>query len=347
MDSYVDRSAIDDVIKVFKTYSKICEKKKKTNLLSVDDNNDKIYLQMSFKLPPANRTTYINNYRPLPHPYLNLIDPTICIIVMDRNHEGLPDRDYDLRITKEYYEKRLIEAGISKDLIKHRLFILPMRELLTEYRLPIMKRRLASSFNVFMADSRLVSNRFKLLPKFLGKKFWIEKKCFPIGISLKYKRKHLKNSFNKALGTCSLYITGHGPDSSVAFGLSRQSEKELADNLEFVCKSVYKTFGKAIQLLKIKSTKSLAIPFYADLNQPIEEVKNIIPRTVRLNANPVIDEHPFYDNAELIVYPTGKTAIKRPRNWTPESDEEEDEEFYRNPSSYGANQNGGFKRQFN
>ncbi|XP_015789815.1 uncharacterized protein LOC107366709 [Tetranychus urticae] len=339
METYVERTKIDEVVRVFKNYAaksveKVKEnslnetnvKKKKINLLSVEEQedkflqlagfsmDDKMHLQITLKVPPTNMTTYIHNFRPVPHPFHDLVDATICLIVIDKSHQPLKDRELDLRLTRDFYTQKLLTAGVDEDLVKHRLFILPMRELLTEYRLPQMKRRLATSYDVFLADTRLIKNRFKLLPSFLGQKFWVEKKKFPTGVVLKHKGSSLKHSFERALRTATLYMTGHGVDTSIQFGVFKQPEQHLADNLEFILRNVYKIYGNCVQILKIKSKASLAVPFYADLTKPISSLKKLIPRTPRLDSKPIDDEHPFVEGAKLIVYPSGKTKLKRKVN---------------------------------
>ena len=329
----VDRDKVKEVITVFKKYSdKLADKAKKENekgsksvkkmsLFDLDDENDKwlqmagyrkndkMFLTITLKKTPTNCSTYINLIGPLPHPYHNLTDATICLIVKDLNpKEKNEDRELELRLTREHYKDKLLEAGFDSDFIKQRLYILPMKELLTEYKVQEVKSKLTSNYDIFLTDKSLVDNKFKTLPLFLGAKFWIIKKKFPLPVRL-HNTSMLKNEIENALSKTTFYITGNGPNVTIQFGIFKQSIDDLTDNLMFVLQQLYRIMKTNVQILKIKSLRSIAIPFYADLRpMKLEEFVANFPKSKPL-SKPVVDDFPLHLDSKAIVYPNGSVKI--------------------------------------
>lgn len=321
--SYVDRNQVVEVVSaLLKVLLKLQEdrmkkKKKKQPLLSVntDDgknllkSNEKVELMITFKQTPPNRSTYINQFGPIPHPYHDVADHTTCLIVRDLNPKTpLKDRELDLQLTKDKYSKKLLESGLSEDFVNHRLFILPMRELLTEYRIHDLKNKLVKSYDTFLAERTLISNKNSLLSRFLGSPFWIKKKKFPIPVDTGEQKGSLRREIQSALSKVPLYITGHGPHSSMVVGYTNQSQDELVDNLLFCLQKINEKFADTVQILRLQSTKTPSIPFYADLSRPLG-VWAKMPKAPEGRLKTVIDEHPFVGRAKIAVYPSGKTKI--------------------------------------
>lgn len=319
---YVDRNQLtESVSALLKVLCVLQEersrKKKKTPLLSSNSTdpsyllrtNEKVRLLITFKQTPPNRSTYINQFGPLPHPYYKVADLTVCLIVRDlKPKTPLKDRELDLQMTRDKYRQKLLQCGLSEDLINHRLYILPMRELLTEYRVPDLKNKLVKSYDIFLADRTLMNNKNKLLSRFLGSPFWINKKKFPVPVNVSKNGSLLRREVQKALAKVPLYITGHGPHSSMLVGYTNQPQEDLIDNLSFCLERLYDKFKDSVQILRLKSSKSPPIPFYADVSRPYR-VWAKMPKAPQGRLKPVIDEHPFASKAKLVVYPSGKTKI--------------------------------------
>lgn len=289
--SYITIKKAKEVVSVLKQYLKKSGKgaqssepvKKKAKVLPLGDEEQSsssdaggsviLYIQM--KKIPLNKTTYINLLGPLPHAWkYENPDIDVCLIVKDLNPlKSLPDRELDLETTKEHYRTRLEEAGFDRDFLSHRLMILPMRELLTEFSEREAKSRLAASYKVFLADRRLVANKFSGLKRFLGKQFWSDHKRIPAPVDLKPDGAALKQEVIKALDCTELYVTGRGSSETVEIGLLSQSEAELAYNLMFVLKGVQEILGSNVSCLRLgvatsddPNPCSFPIPFFFDMS---------------------------------------------------------------------------------
>jgi len=333
MFSCVDRDKVKEVITVFKKYAdKLAEKaknaadvapksSKKMSLFDMDTEtdkwlqmagyrkNDKMLLAITMKKTPTNRSTFINLIGPLPYSYHDLTDSTICLIVKNINRkEKNEDRELELRLTREYYKDKLLEAGFDSDFVNQRVYILPMKELLTEYNVPELRSKLVSQYDVFLAESSLINNKFKTLPTFLGSKFWMIKKKFPLPVCF-YKTSKIKREIMNALAKTSFYITGHGPDVTIQFGVFKQSVEHLTDNLMFVLQELYRLMKTNVQILKVKSLRSIAIPFYADLRPvKLKEFDDNLPKSKPL-SKPVVDDFPLHLDSKAVVYPDGSVKI--------------------------------------
>lgn len=165
------------------------------------------------------------------------------------------------------------------------------------------KRQLCNSFDIFMADARIVP----LLPNLLGKHFFDRKKCVtqqrplascpthlcrqhhrqPIPVDLN--RKNLKPVIEEVLNSTYMYY-GKGASkcvgwldgtdgvlttgiprlccSAVKVGRTDQSADEVYDNLLKAVTAVSQFIakkGQKIQSLHIKTTNSVALPIYVAL----------------------------------------------------------------------------------
>jgi hypothetical protein len=298
-DSYVSLVKAKEVASVLKQYLKVAgqqkeaandenqAKNKKGNKLDTkpkkplplggDGGNsisevlptDKVLLQVDFKKIPLNKTVYVNNLGPLPYPWIAESDAVdICLIVRDLDtKKSGPDRELDLHTTREHYRNLLTGegSGLTREFIDKRIYILTMRELLTEYKEPEAKNKLAAAYDVFLADKMLMNNKFKELNSFIGAKFWTYQKKVPTPVDLKKTGDALGVEIMTALEKTPLYVTGRGSSETVQIGIHSQTASQIGYNLEFVLKQLRRLFDLNVGSLRIKTTRSISIPFYADL----------------------------------------------------------------------------------
>lgn len=311
-DSYITTTKAEELVVVLRQLvQKMAQKQseepaaKKAKPLPLSEEADEkslvsesVNLEIQLKKIPLNKTTFINVIGPLPHPWkYESADIDVCLIVKDLNpRKSLPDRDLDLETTRTHYRSMLEDAGFSQDFLTHRLVIMPMRELLTEFKEREAKGKLAAAYNVFLADKRLMANKFSGLQTFLGKQFWSVQKRVPIPIDLSQDGTSLKEEVIRALASTSLYVTGRGSSETIEIGLMSQTEEELAANLIFALKRVAQVFGSNVSCLRLgacstggcsspSDSQSYLIPFFIDMKSGNELTdEQICTRTSALNG---------------------------------------------------------------
>lgn len=288
-------------VKALKTYLEALSKpeddgkKAKKKLPLGDDVADglqPVYLQVDFKKIPTNATTFVNRFGPLPCPWIvDHSDAEICFFVRDPEpKKPLTDRELDLQNTRDHYMNILRETGLSDDFLTNRLTIMPMRELLTEYKSHDAKRRLVNGFDVFLADKTLMNNKFKELNQFLGVKVWQQKKV-PVPIDLKKRGTELGAEIISTLEKTDFHVSGRGSSQSVVIGLLKQGAIDLGKNLNYILVELKKLYNRNVATLRIKTETSMAIPFYCDLESANElDPNELAPKSATLQeSNPDVE----------------------------------------------------------
>lgn len=122
------------------------------------------------------------------------------------------------------------------------------------------KRKFCASYNIFLADDRVLP----LLPKLLGKTFFKKKKQ-PIPVGLRGKA--WKKEIESALHSTFMYI-GTGSCFTIRIATAKhnkvQIQKNLSEVLEFVVDHIPGS-KKNIQSLYIKSSESISLPIFSSL----------------------------------------------------------------------------------
>ena len=216
----------------------------------------------------------------------------ICLFVRDlKPSKKLKDRELDLNTTKDHYLRLLEEAGLPKKLISN-ITILPMRELMTEYTTFQARNKLASSFDLFLVDWKLVNNKFKFLKRFLGHAFNERQKKIPIPIKLdEPDAAKLKKNLIKSLYSTNFFISGHGNSTTILIGQVDFNLIDLAKNLKYVILKLKENYDELISILRICGSKSEGFAFYANFRtQTIEEFESKFPLTKRKRLRIKIDE---------------------------------------------------------
>ncbi|CAI0474126.1 unnamed protein product [Linum tenue] len=220
--------------------------KLKTQKAQLLEQDEFMYVVISLKKIPEKGVGRVKPYKvSLPHPLTNPEDGSseLCLIIDDRHKSG---------ITKESAKKKIDNDGIpiSK--------IIKLSKLKTDYRPFEAKRKLCDSYDLFLADRRVLP----LLPKMLGKEFFRKKKI-PVPIDLKHKgwKEQIENACGSALvfvktGTCSVVK---------AAKLSMEKDEIVENVMATINGAVEKIVSKkwgGVRSIHLKLLDSLALPVY-------------------------------------------------------------------------------------
>jgi ribosome biogenesis protein UTP30 len=159
VDSVMVEKAVDALLK----WSGAQKQREKAQLLE-DDQFLYVVVGMN-KVPDRGRT---NPYRvALPHPLYQLDGShEVCLIVSDRENAKL-------KLNKQTAKERIGKEGLN--IAK----VIPLSKLKKDYFGFEAKRKLCGSYDIFLADDRILGE----LPKLLGKTFY-KKKKHPIPVNL-------------------------------------------------------------------------------------------------------------------------------------------------------------------
>ncbi|XP_008229407.1 PREDICTED: ribosomal L1 domain-containing protein 1-like [Prunus mume] len=219
------------------------------------ESDEFAYLVLTLKkIPPKAR---INAYKvPLPNPLHSQLSE-LCLIYDDG-----PKSD----LTKDFIQKKIKAENIpiSK--------ILKLSKLKTDYVPFEAKRKLLYSYDMFLADRRIVP----LLPKYLGKQFF-KKKKIPVPVDLEHK--NWKEQVDKACGSALLFLST-GTCSVVRVAKVSMSVDEIVENVLAAINGIVEIVPKKwrdVRSFHLKFLESLALPVYQavpDLTLKIEGAKS-------------------------------------------------------------------------
>jgi len=208
-----------------------------TNLL---EEEDFIYLVIALKKVPETRRKDKPIPLPLPNPIYNVQDTEICLFVKDHKGEGHAESKSKVKAEKI--------PGIAK--------VLGVSKLKSKYESHEKKRQLCNSYDLFLADDRILPS----LPKLIGKTFFKKKKQ-PIPVKLS--GKDWAKEVRKACNCTFMHLTGSSMTIRVA--KASQTPDECVENVvDVITKASGKIPGsfKEIKSLYLKSVDSVALPIY-------------------------------------------------------------------------------------
>jgi len=220
-------------------------KKTKLSLPGVSKEADTVFLQIGLRnMPEQALKTFKGRPIPLPHPFRDIEDCSVCLLVKDKEE------------AKKWLGDDYQKHGIKK--------ILSLHQLRTQYKEYSSRRELVSLYDAFVADDRIVC----MLPKALGKIFYVgSKRPLPIRLAVKDKlHGDVTEKIKKALGSAFFYLSG--VSTSVRIGTTDQSAEQLAENAEAVLNGAVEHIPgkwKGVQSVFLKSEKSPALPMYEAL----------------------------------------------------------------------------------
>lgn len=140
-------------------------------------------------------------------------------------------------------------VGISK--------VVGLSKLKTKYESFEAKRQLCNSYDLFVADERVLGS----LPKLIGKSFFKKKKQ-PIPVRLT--GKDWASQVRKACEATYLFFSG-GSSLTIKVAKTSQTEGECVDNFVEAVKGVVEHVPKkwsGVKALYIKTAQSVALPVY-------------------------------------------------------------------------------------
>lgn len=191
-------------------------------------------------------------YSLLPH---SIVAPNdeVALFVCDLQR----GRRKDYEPTVEHYRNLLDEHGCTRvnDII-------PINRVKTEFDQFELKKKLIGSYDHFLVDGRIAGNMSHLL----GKHFTKRRK---LPTSIRMESKDLKHEIDYALRKTSMHLHSNGDTHLVQIGNTSMSKKEILKNILATCKNLSKNYpgGWAnIRALRLKSTTTLALPFFMTLS---------------------------------------------------------------------------------
>lgn len=231
---------VKEAVEALLKWSNSQKAREKAQLL---EDEQLLYVVISLKKIPERART--NPYRiPLPHPLFPL-DGTqeVCLFV----------NDLDRGIKAKDAKAKVIEEGIPV------AKVIGLSKLKTDYKPHEAKRKLCGSYDLFLADDRILP----MPPKVLGKNF--KKKKHPIPVTLT--RQQWKGQITAACSSTFLYVGG-GSCSVIKAARVSQSKEEIRENILAVIQGAADLVPKkwkGIQAVYLKTLESVALPLYRTL----------------------------------------------------------------------------------
>lgn len=315
--------ALKDYIIKSKALKLSCAQKK--NLLEAGNkdqhNLNKVIVEVVFKSIPSNSRTYIHNVI-LPHHWRLKLDPEhhdMAIFVRHRRPETeaqkiqfSKDRDLDIENTHAYYQHLFLEK-LDESLRARISRIITTKELATEFNTFQKLDRLSKTYDLFLADKQLMSNKMNSLPRRLGRRFWVREKKVPIMVKLNAKK--LNERLSKAMSIEPFYVLGRSSTEQIQIGMISQPEQDLIQNMRAFLDKLYDLYADNIRYIRVKTNWGISLPLYADLSTSCPEV---IMRRKKEKPEPVIDDFDMLEGkAKVAVHPDGTVNVlrgKRKRN---------------------------------
>ncbi|KAM3180953.1 hypothetical protein ACTXT7_015294 [Hymenolepis weldensis] len=185
----------------------------------------------------------------------------VCLIVKD-----LKKTDYD---ASNNLWKRKWKADSVNTPTSVAVTFLPISELKLCYQSFESRRKLAATFDVFLADRRIVHH----LPTNLGKAFYGKARDrIPIPVTIC--GKNLVKAVEEALYSCLVTISGKGTTESVVIGSTGLSNKEIKENTLSVINDVMNKLPggiKAIRSIYLRGNGPSVPIYYDNTDASVEE----------------------------------------------------------------------------
>ncbi|KAD3068446.1 hypothetical protein R6Q59_017540 [Mikania micrantha] len=213
------------------------------------DIDDHIYLLLTLNKIPHQNFTKTPNKITFPHSLRTSPESCrSCLIIDDR------PKPNSQKLTFDFADKKIKSLGIpiSK--------IIKLSKLKSDYRSYESKVDLFNSFDLFLADLRIIS----MLPEILGKVFYNKKKKIPVPVDLRRDgdwKEEIEMGF-----CCSLLWLGKGTCSVVKVGkFEGMKVEEIVDNVVAAVDGVVEVVPKkwvGVKSFHLKFFDSLALPIY-------------------------------------------------------------------------------------
>lgn len=228
------------------------------------EDEEYLYLNIALKKTPQPPKNPSPIRLPLPHPIYDSQNAEVCLFVKD--HKGEGHKAAKLRVKQQKV------AGVAK--------VIGVSKLKGKYEPFEAKRQLCNSYDLFLADDRVVPS----LPKLIGKSFFKKKKV-PIPVNLQ--TKDWSGQIQKALSGTYLHRNG-GNCLSVRVAKNSMSQNECVENVVAVIEAAMEHIGKKwsnVQALHLKSVNSVALPVYQTLQTEQSTKINVINKQQSILAS--------------------------------------------------------------
>ena len=204
------------------------------------DDADPISVLIGMKSIPSTNGRTKPHLITLKHPLMDPDETEVCLIVKD------PQREFKDKIEAKGIKAVKKVIGVSK-----------LRSKFKQYE---AKRQLCASYDLFLADDRVLP----MLPHLIGKVFF-EKKKQPLPVKLT--RDNWDSQFQKIFNATPFYLS-EGMCSTVKAGHTGMSRQHLVENIVSALDLVAELLPKkwqGIQAIHIKTHDSIALPIYHSL----------------------------------------------------------------------------------
>jgi hypothetical protein len=231
-----------------------------------------IFVEVVFKNIPENSKTYIHNIV-LPYHWRKNLAPedyNIAIFVPHKKPETeaqkiqfARDRDLDIENTHSYY-KDIFEIRLTPENRERISRIITSKELATEFNKFEKIDKLSKTYELFLADKKLMSNKFNALPRRLGRRFWVRERKLPLMIKLS--ARNLNERFEKVMSTEPFYVVGRSSTERIQVGMNNQKTMQIVRNIQAFLIRLYNLYGDKVRFIKLRANKGLSLPMFADLD---------------------------------------------------------------------------------
>ncbi|XP_036595391.1 ribosomal L1 domain-containing protein 1 [Trichosurus vulpecula] len=207
------------------------------------NENENVFLMVTlWKIPPNGKEIKI----PLPH---GIRPDTKEVCLFTKDESNLTSEQ-----TENFYKQLLKKNGITNI-----TEIIPYTKLKQEYKPYEAKRRLLSSFDLFLADERIR----RLLPSHIGKHFYRRKKV-PLSVDLT--TKNLSEHIKRIVQGTSLTVSNHGCCNTTRVGHTGMSVDHLVENTVAAVDVLSEKLPEkweSVKILHLKTEKSVALPVFS------------------------------------------------------------------------------------
>ncbi|XP_072765029.1 ribosomal L1 domain-containing protein CG13096 [Anoplolepis gracilipes] len=214
-------------------------------------------------------------------------------------------RRKDYEPTVEHYKNLLDEHGCTRvnDII-------PINRVKTEFDQFELKKKLIGSYDHFLVDGRIAGHMSHLL----GKHF-VKRRKLPT--SIRMESKDLKHEIDYALRKTTMHLHSNGDTHLVQIGNTSMSKQEILENILVTCEDLKKNYpgGWAnVRALRLKSTTTLALPFFITLKNKntIDPLAIVVPPKRPKAYQDVEGElSTFLGNTTVTVKPDGEVILNK------------------------------------
>jgi ribosome biogenesis protein UTP30 len=212
------------------------------------DDDEFVYVTVALKRSPApHGALKVKPVRiAVPHPLFTVEGAEVCLFVKDSKGDGH-------KAAKARLAKFTAKGGVNK--------IVGLSKLRTKYESHEAKRQLCGSYDLFLADERVLPS----LPKLIGKSFFKKKKV-PIPIDIR--AASFPDAVRRAVEESTFMSPPAGSCVTVRAARSGMGAAAVVDNVLAVLVGVVGRIPKKwanVQAVYLKTSESVALPVYQTL----------------------------------------------------------------------------------